>query len=362
MRHRILSMDGTSISGGEGYVTVGMLRGLRRMLASRSDSRTLLDQVDLFVGNSAGAVNAALFASEENPDDALDKAIEFWGEIASMTRKGLSITRVVRALTGSSSLLDSTHMRQLVSRYFGDKRLRDLPKKVAIPAFQLDGLRKGVRSWKAKIFHNTGREDDPDMNELVVDVLMRSGSPPLIYPIYQSITGQGSGYVDGALYANNPALVGLAQVIHNLSQHSGEQVSEARNEPEPAGLAGILLLSMGNGIKSAYVSPNFQDGIADWGFSKWLATLNPPMLLVRMVLEAGEDAVDYQCRMILRSTYCRLNPAVGKRLVAFSPQQVESALEQVLGMPSTQETLESALQWLSRSGWLEPRSRAHPLR
>lgn len=353
MPHRILAMDGTSISGGEGYVSAGMLRALRRMLDSRSDSRALLDQVDLFVGCSAGAANAVFFASEESPDGALDKAIKFWGEIAAMTRKGISLTRLVRALAGSSSLLDSTHVRQLLSRYFGDKRLRDLPKKVAIPAFQLDGWRKGVRSWKAKIFHNTGSEDDPDMSERVVDVIMRSGSPPLIYPIFQSLTGQGSGYVDGALYANNPALVGLAQVIHNLAEKPGEQLAEPQSESEPTGLSRILLLSLGNGIKSAYVSPDFQDGIADWGFSKWLATLNPPLLLARMVLEAGEDAVDYQCRMFLQNKYCRLNPAVGKRLVAFNPQQVESALEHVLGMPSTQETLESALQWLSRSGWLE---------
>jgi uncharacterized protein len=63
--------------------------------------------------------------------------------------------------------------------------------------------------------------------------------------------------------------------------------------------------------------------------------------------------VDYQCRMILRRQYLRLNPVLEKRLVAYERWQVESALEKVLGTQSTQQSLESTLQWLVSSGWVE---------
>ncbi|MDY7229648.1 patatin-like phospholipase family protein [Hyalangium rubrum] len=352
MPYRILAMDGASVSGGNGYVAVGMLRALRRMLDSRSEHRALLGQVDLFVGSSAGAVNAALFAREEHPDAALGRIIDFWGELLAMNKDGLSIRRSLLTLAGISALVDSASVRDFLSNHFGNRRLGDLRKKVVIPTFQLDGKRNGLRTWKAKVFHNTGSTDDPDLNERVVDVLMRSSSPPVVYPIYQGIKERGSGYVDGGLYANNPSMVGLAQALHQVLQSPSTQQTEAPHESGPADMRGLLLLSLGNGFTSTYVSPSFRDGLANWGFARWLLDLRNPLLLVKMMLESGGDAVDYQCRTILRKEYLRLNPVVEKRLVAYNRWQVELALEKVLEMQSTQESLESTLQWLMSSGWL----------
>src|SRR5689334_16565837 len=100
MPYRILALDGASVSGGNGYVAAGMLRALRQMLSSRSAHPTLLNQVDLFVGSSAGAVNAAFFAQEENPDAALSRIIDFWGELLAMNKDGLSLRRSLLTLAG----------------------------------------------------------------------------------------------------------------------------------------------------------------------------------------------------------------------------------------------------------------------
>jgi len=352
MPHRILSMDGSSISGGEGYVTTGMLGALRQTLDSGGDRRTLLNQVDLFVGTSAGSFNAAFFASEADPDSAFDKSLQFWGEAVAMNKKGVSLGRSLRALAGASSFLDSNYMRGFLGGYFGmTTRLGDLKRKVVIPSFQLDGNRKGVRTWKSKVFHNTGPDNDPDLNELLIDVLMRSGSPPLSYPIYQGLKEQGSGYVDGGLYANNPSLVGLAQAINNMSRpNKHEQVDTLATEPPS--LDSILVLSLGNGIMSTYLAPTFCDGEANWGFARWLLDSKDLMVLVKMLLEAGSDAVNYQCRMILRKKYFRLNPIVEQRISAYDLQQVGTALVELLSQQSTMDQLQRTRHWLEKSGWL----------
>jgi patatin-like phospholipase/acyl hydrolase len=352
MPHRVLSMDGSSISGGEGYVTAGLLKSLRQMLDARGEHQSLLDEVELFVGSSAGSFNAAFFATHEHPDAAFPKILDFWGEVVGMNKKGLSVGRSALALAGASSLLDSSSMRDFFCNHFGSNlRLGDLKRKVAIPSFQLDGHRKTLRTWKAKIFHNTAAGLDADMNELVVDVIMRSGSPPLSYPIYQGLDERGSGYVDGGLFANNPSLVGLAQIINKVTRKSHEEKVEAL-ETEPPDLTDILMLSVGNGHMSSYLTPTFSHGTANWGFAKWLLDFRDPMVLVKMMLEAGSDATDYQCRMILRKKYLRLNPVVEQTLSAYNLQQVENAIQEVLATQSTREKLERAYKWLGRSGWL----------
>ncbi|WP_044889097.1 patatin-like phospholipase family protein [Myxococcus hansupus] len=353
MPHRVLSMDGTSISGGEGYVTAGMLKSLRENLTAKGQTQSLLNDVELFSGTSAGAFNAAFFASYENPDDAFPKILDFWGEVVSMNRKAVGLARTALALTGNSALLDSSYMRDFFCSYFGATlRLGDLKRKVALPSFQLDGQRKALRTWKAKVFHNTGHDNDPDLNELVVDVLMRSGSPPLSYPIYQGMRHEGSGYVDGGIFANNPSLVALAQIVNNITRKSRAEKVETM-ETEPPDLTNILMMSVGNGCTSSYLTPRFCNGVANWGFSNWLLDFHDPMVLVKMMLEAGSDAADHQCRMILRKKYFRLNPVVEHSLSAGNTKQVESTVQQLVSTQSTLMQLNRAQAWLGKSGWME---------
>src|SRR5690606_39387765 len=72
--------------------------------------------------------------------------------------------------------------------------------------------------------------------------------------LYQGIKARGSGYVDGGLYANNPAMVGLAQALHSVLQGLSTQQTEAPRESGLADTTGLLLLSLGNGFKSGRAS------------------------------------------------------------------------------------------------------------
>jgi predicted acylesterase/phospholipase RssA len=77
-KYRILSMDGSSMTGGNGFVTAGLLQGMQASLKSAAGSPALLDNVFMFAGTSAGAFNALFLAKWQHPDEALPHILEFW--------------------------------------------------------------------------------------------------------------------------------------------------------------------------------------------------------------------------------------------------------------------------------------------
>src|SRR5208283_3926595 len=99
------------------------------------------------------------------------------------------------------------------------KLLRDLGKRVLVTSFQLNGAvgRRvvGRPAWHGKVFHNFELDSDgspnPDLDEKVIDVLLRSSAAPVAFPVYQ-------GYADGGLMAINPSVCALAQAVN---RHTG---------------------------------------------------------------------------------------------------------------------------------------------
>lgn len=358
IRHCILSMDGTAVSGGSGLVTAALLVALRALLDAAGDRRPLLEQVDIFAGTSAGAFNALYLASFEHPDDGLRELGKFWAEVTARNRDGFSLLRALAVPLGQSSLLASKPMRDYFLDVFGSKlRLGDLHHGVVITTFALDDDVPPLRTWKPKVFHNTGRRDDPDLELRVVDVALRSGSPPLLYPIYQGIDHTGGGFVDGGVWANNPAIVALAQAIRNLV-HGDDRHPECMDRA--ADLSGLLLLSLGNGRVPYFLAPRFRDGVANWGFSEWLLDVHHPFALITMMLEAGVQAADFQARYMLQHQYMRINPVLDAKLAVDAAKDVAPAMQRVAALPSTQAELAAALTWLERSGWLDARPGDRP--
>lgn len=345
IRHCILSMDGTAVSGGSGLVTAALLVALRALLDEHGDRRPLLNQVDIFAGTSGGAFNALYLASHRDPDDGLRDLGQFWAEVTRCNRDGFSLLRSLAVPLGQSSLLSSKPMRDYFISFFGaNLRLGDLPRGVVIPTFALDGQRGGVRRWKPKVFHNTG-DCGNDLDERVVDVALRSGSPPLSYPIYQGLDGEGVGYVDGGVWANNPSIAALAQALRDLGGDGHRE--------RAADLSGLLLLSLGNGLVPSFLAPRFRDGVANWGFAEWLLDLKEPLALITMMLEAGVQAAHFEARHMLQGQYMRVSPVLDGRLDVSDIAGVDAAMERVAALPSAREELDLARAWLARTGWLD---------
>lgn len=180
---------------------------------------------------------------------------------------------------------DILNLRKILTPYFGAAILNDfltnLNRFVLVPAFDLDGMVNGVRTWKPKFFHNFPGPDS-DAGEMVVDVILRSSATPIYFPSYQ-------GYIDGSVVARNPGMAALAQA---LNKGSGKQKIDD-----------IRLLSFGTGYFPRYVGSREQN----WGFGRW------SWPLISLMLDGEMGVNNYNCLQILGpERYHRLAPLLRK--------------------------------------------------
>ena len=342
---RVMTFDGTSASGGTGFIAIGLIQAMQRELDSRGDFGSIVDEVDVYAGTSAGAVNAMLFAMHDSPKEALDHAIDFWTGFINVNKKGITVRRELGAFLGQAALVSTEPLRRYLIAHFGrDTTLRMLKKNVIIPTFQLDNGNPNQRSWKPKVYVNFDN-DEPDLDERIVDVILRSGSPPILTPIYHGLDGNGPGFVDGGIYANNPAMVAVTQLCAELEL----PLNRDRN---------ILLLSVGNGDSPAHVISNPVNGFADWGYAPWLVNLSSPALALFMILESGLMAIDYECQMILRDKYRRIDPFLPGRITLRDGYEIPETIEQVLDLPNVRQQVEDSADWIMKSEWFEDAPRA----
>jgi uncharacterized protein len=329
-KYRVLAMDGGSMTG-NGFVTAGLLQGMQAELGS--DTPSFLDDVFLFSGTSAGAFNAAFLAKWEHPGDALPHIIEFWELImnADNPMDGFSVCRIVNAVAGQAAFISTRKLETFFQDYFGDMRLGDLKQKVTISSFQLDNGNPKLRTWKPKIFNNF--DGDPDCDEKVADVLMRSSSPPLVDPVYQ-------GYVDGGIVANNPSMIALAEVLTRVLHKT------------PDTLPDIVMLSIGNARIPKYLETLIVNNVTDWGYQKWLLNPSDPLALLTMFMDAGTLTVNYECARLLGNRFFRIDPYLLKSLGVTNGAQVVPAVEKFLADPVTRDDLKDAASWLHSSGWV----------
>ena len=366
-KYRILSLDGASAFDGGGYVTVGLLQKLRRK------SKDFLDHVDLFAGTSAGGWTALFLALQDKPSSALKPGkngedsplLEFWKGIMYALSPGQaqSLGRMLLAATGQCALTSFAPLRDYFNGVFEEKKMGDLKHHVAVTSFQLDSKNEGAsagtassrkahdsggaaggrvrkaidpRCWKDKIFHNfTNAEldfprrlpgekvvDEVDLDEKIADVAMRTGACPVLAPIVQGAAAQpGPGYLDGGVFANNPAMCALAQAL---------RVKRNKRNVRTVKLEDIRLLSVGNGFVPVFLeAENSGNGFADWGYVRWF--LGPPRvgMLINMFMSAGSTAASYQCRALLGERFLRFQPTLDMPVIAVSGEQVKSALQVV---------------------------------
>jgi patatin-like phospholipase/acyl hydrolase len=264
----ILSLDGGGIRGTLEAVFVDRLA---------KECPRFLQKTDLVVGVSTGGLQALSLAAGKSP-----------AEIREMYEVGLEHVfadsllddfRDLWKLAGAD--YSNKNLRKVLESRFGDMKLRDLGKRVAVVTFDLDNgvtAKTGFRTWKPKIFHNFPGEDT-DGEARVVDVALRTTAAPTYFPTYQ-------GYCDGGVAANNPVMVGVAQALD--PRGSKTQLDH------------LKVLSLGTGRTELYVKGNNHD----WGIGQWGAKL------LHLVMEGPREMASFQCAMILKDRFHRVNPTL----------------------------------------------------
>jgi hypothetical protein len=264
--YRILSLDGGGIKG---IVSVVLLERLSASVPG------LLDEVDLIAGTSTGGLIALALGA--GLDLATIRALyeTKGGEI--FDDSWLDDLKDLGRLVGAE--YDISPLARELRLIFGNTRLADLERRVLIPSFDLDSGDPDPqkRSWKPKLFHNfPGSDSDGAQQAWKVGVY--TSAAPTYFPAFE-------GYIDGGVYASNPAACALAQALD-------------RRQRRPASLSRVVLLSVGSGTSLTFI----RDPSLDWGYAQWARPL------VSLMLDGVSGIADFQCRQILGARYHRLAP------------------------------------------------------
>lgn len=292
--YKVLSIDGGGIRG---LIPVRILERLE------SHHPGFVKEFDLFAGSSTGAVLAGGFAFGLEARFMRQMYQGFGAQV--FTDSIWDDIRDLKYILGADYQVEN--FKSLLEQVIGDAKLGQLRKKVLIATFDLKDEQRDPPRWKPKFFHNFPNSKG-DVDERLVDVVIRSAAAPVYFPVYQ-------GYVDGGVAAINPSTCALAQAYHE-------------------GFLDVRLLSMGTGTNPRWL--DVQDG--DWGIAQW--GLN----LVNMFMDGGGDVADYQCRQILRDQYFRLQPLM-RKTIGLDNWQAADALIEI----ADEINLEPLLGWIDRS-------------
>jgi len=267
-KYRVVSIDGGGIRG---LVTTILLQ---RIIATPG-LENLFGTIDLVAGTSTGGLLALGIAHQLDLQRIRDVYIEKGPKI--FADSWLDDLVDLGKIRGAD--YDIKPLRRELKDLFGEATLGSLRKRVLITAFDLDNEspKAEERTWKPKLFHNFPGPSS-DRGALAADVGLYTSAAPTYFPSVD-------GYIDGGVYASNPAMCALAQT------------QDARYRPTPS-LNEVFLLSLGTGTSLQYIKGNYHD----WGYAQWVKPL------INLMLDGTAGIADYQCSQILGDRYHRLAP------------------------------------------------------
>jgi len=251
----ILSLDGGGIYG----LTEALLL---RQLCEECEWFLGGEDVQVFAGCSAGALNALLLASYEKPREAVlaGKLEDFWSELGTFSNS--DPWKASLSYYGLTPWFSDKDFLWLLSKYFGDCRLKDLKHNVVISAYNWTGETPdfteaqlplpwpfslvtpgahatphlGARHWRPICFLNFPQQQqgsshsaltkDPDFighEYKIVDIAYAAAAPPGL----RRIRG---GVGDGGTANANPALcaLGLTRKFIDCVRRYGHVEAEIR--------------------------------------------------------------------------------------------------------------------------------------
>jgi patatin-like phospholipase/acyl hydrolase len=189
---RILAIDGGGIKG---TFAAAVLAEYEAALG-----RPLVDYFDLVVGTSTGGIICLGLAFGVSADAILDFYV----------RKGDAIfPKEARRTAGwidwiFGAKYDSEPLREALVDVFGKKKFGETDRPLAITSFN-------AHTCRPVVFKTPWRSDQAAFNEIsVVDVALATAAAPTYFKAHEC---DGSPMLDGGVWANCPALIGIVEAI-----------------------------------------------------------------------------------------------------------------------------------------------------
>ena len=305
--YRILSIDGGGIRG---IISTILLQ----RISKEPSLSGWMEKVDLVAGTSTGGL-LALGIAKPFDLQAIRDIYETKGKII-FDDSWLRDLRDLGGIIGAK--YDVANLEKELQAMLGTTTLAQLSKKVLITAFDLDNgaSDEGQRTWKPKLFHNFPGPDS-DGDQLAYKVGVYTAAAPTYFPSVD-------GYVDGGVFASNPAMCALAQT------------QDSRIDDHPK-LMDVILFSLGTGTSLTYIAGDS----LDWGYAQWAKPL------VNLMLDGVAGIADYQCSQLLGSAYWRLAPVFPPPLNI--PMDGVDRMSEMVAF-AEQVILDRTIEWL-KSHW-----------
>ena len=216
--YNILSIDGGGIRG---LIPAKLLCDLEHELRKRTGKDHLYEHFDLICGTSTGAI-LAIGISLGVPADQLVDFYKNYAKIIFPRWYLKFLPRKSRVLI--SSIYSSKQLRKKLEEVFTKANdgklplLNDLKTNVCIPSF--NGNEGEINVLKTKHHPEYYR----DFKLPAHDVALASASAPVYFPphsfSYDNELGKGQliNMIDGGIFANNPALIGILEAAEKLKK------------------------------------------------------------------------------------------------------------------------------------------------
>lgn len=287
---RILSLDG---GGVRGVFSAALLAELEENLPSSIGA-----YFDLIAGTSTGGIMALGLSAGKSAREMRNLYQDNASSIfVDRSQPGIAVRALLRLIGGFSDKIEalsqrvgiseskytSAPLREVLEEEFGGLTLNDLETaRTVIPAIDL--TRAATVVFKTPHLPNLTR----DRRFSVVDVAMATSAAPTFFP--HSTIEEGSAYSDGGLWANNPAMVALAEAEQIIQRCTREQDPTFDRED-------INILSIGTGKPQHYGRPSDdQTGLVWWA-----------PRIIDVVGLSQSQGVDNLVNYILNDNHYRIN-------------------------------------------------------
>jgi len=251
-RVKVLSIDGGGIRG--------VVPALVLAEIERRAGRPAASLFDLIAGTSTGGLLACALAKPGAlPAEELVALYEVEGpRIFSRT--------VFQRIRSGEGLLDEKYdasgLEDVLDRYLGDARLRETTTDVLVTAYDTERRRP-------EFFKSTRAREETSRDAPLRDVARATAAAPTYF---QPALIEGRPLIDGGVFAVNPGMCALAEVL--------------RYTPD----AEVVLVSLGTG---QLTRPFGYDEVKDWGLVEWARPL------IDVVFDGASDVADYQLTQLL---------------------------------------------------------------
>lgn len=275
---KILSIDGGGIRG---LIPAKILAELEQELQQQEPGCKLYQKFDLICGTSTGAILAIGIALGIPAIELVDFYKKYAKEIfpkwyLKVVPQGVRV--LATSIYSNKSLRDK--LIEVYTKANGGKvpLMNDLKANVCIPVF--NGNMGEINVLKTK--HHTDYTRDYKLP--AHEVALSSASAPVYFPphsfTYNNEFGQGANVnmIDGGIFANNPALIGILEATDKLGQD----------------FANIKVLSLGTGKGKHIVKKNWMPK----NFWYWFV---PKPRLLDVILDSQSQITDQYIAFLNRS-------------------------------------------------------------